>query len=86
MVVLRDISLNRFANIIWPHHRPRARIPAERQGGRHQQAARVVDGYARRFQVQEKLTAQIAGASTKIAAGVGVVTMRFTNADDARRA
>ncbi len=37
--------------------------------------ARVVDGYARRFQVQEKLTAQIAGCITQVLKprGVGVV-------------
>jgi GTP cyclohydrolase I len=37
--------------------------------------ARVVDGYARRFQVQEKMTAQIADAIAKVLKprGVGVV-------------
>ena len=37
--------------------------------------ARVVDGYARRFQVQEKLTAQIANCITEVLKprGVGVV-------------
>ncbi len=37
--------------------------------------ARVVDGYARRFQVQEKLTAQIATCITEVLKprGVGVV-------------
>ena len=37
--------------------------------------ARVVDGYARRFQVQEKLTAQIAGCIHDVLKprGVGVV-------------
>jgi GTP cyclohydrolase I len=66
MVVLRDISFESFCE----HHMApiigRAHVgylPTDRVVG-ISKLARVVDGYARRFQVQEKLTAQIAGAST----------------------
>src|SRR5476649_162277 len=62
MVVLRDISFESFCE----HHMApiigRAHVgylPNDRVVG-ISKLARVVEGYARRFQVQEKLTAQIA--------------------------
>jgi GTP cyclohydrolase I len=77
MVVLRDISFESFCE----HHMApiigRAHVgylPTDRVVG-ISKLARVVDGYARRFQVQEKLTAQIAGCINEILKprGVGVV-------------
>jgi GTP cyclohydrolase I len=77
MVVLRDISFESFCE----HHMApiigRAHVgylPSDRVVG-ISKLARVVDGYARRFQVQEKLTAQIAGCINEILKprGVGVV-------------
>src|SRR6202034_89036 len=77
MVVLRDIAFESFCE----HHMApiigRAHIgylPSDRVVG-ISKLARVVDGYARRFQVQEKLTAQIAGCINEVLKprGVGVV-------------
>ena len=77
MVVLRDISFESFCE----HHMApiigRAHVgylPSDRVVG-ISKLARVVDGYARRFQVQEKLTAQIANCITDVLKprGVGVV-------------
>jgi GTP cyclohydrolase I len=77
MVVLRDISFESFCE----HHMApiigRAHVgylPTARVVG-VSKLARVVDGYARRFQVQEKLTAQIAGCINEVLKprGVGVV-------------
>jgi GTP cyclohydrolase I len=77
MVVLRDISFESFCE----HHMApiigRAHVgylPSDRVVG-ISKLARVVDGYARRFQVQEKLTAQIAGCINEVLKprGVGVV-------------
>ncbi len=77
MVVLRDISFESFCE----HHMApiigRAHVgylPSDRVVG-ISKLARVVDGYARRFQVQEKLTAQIAGCINDVLKprGVGVV-------------
>ena len=77
MVVLRDISFESFCE----HHMApiigRAHVgylPSDRVVG-ISKLARVVDGYARRFQVQEKLTAQIAGCIDEVLKprGVGVV-------------
>jgi len=77
MVVLRDISFESFCE----HHMApiigRAHVgylPSDRVVG-ISKLARVVDGYARRLQVQEKLTAQIAGCINEILKprGVGVV-------------
>jgi GTP cyclohydrolase I len=77
MVVLRDISFESFCE----HHMApiigRAHVgylPTDRVVG-ISKLARVVDGYARRFQVQEKLTSQIAGCINEILKprGVGVV-------------
>ena len=77
MVVLRDISFESFCE----HHMApiigRAHVgylPTDRVVG-ISKLARVVDGYARRFQVQEKLTAQIAGCINDVLKprGVGVV-------------
>jgi GTP cyclohydrolase I len=77
MVVLRDISFESFCE----HHMApiigRAHVgylPTDRVVG-ISKLARVVDGYARRFQVQEKLTAQIAGCINEVLKprGVGVV-------------
>jgi GTP cyclohydrolase I len=77
MVVLRDISFESFCE----HHMApiigRAHVgylPADRVVG-ISKLARVVDGFARRFQVQEKLTAQIAGCINDVLKprGVGVV-------------
>jgi GTP cyclohydrolase IA len=77
MVVLRDISFESFCE----HHMApiigRAHVgylPTARVVG-ISKLARVVDGFARRFQVQEKLTAQIAGCINDVLKprGVGVV-------------
>jgi GTP cyclohydrolase IA len=77
MVILRDISFESFCE----HHMApiigRAHVgylPTDRVVG-ISKLARVVDGYARRFQVQEKLTAQVAGCINDILKprGVGVV-------------
>ena len=77
MVVLRDIAFESFCE----HHMApiigRAHVgylPTERVVG-ISKLARVVDGYARRFQVQEKLTAQIAACINEVLKprGVGVV-------------
>jgi GTP cyclohydrolase IA len=77
MVVLRDIAFESFCE----HHMApiigRAHVgylPTERVVG-ISKLARVVDGFARRFQVQEKLTAQIAGCINDVLKprGVGVV-------------
>ena len=77
MVVLRDITFESFCE----HHMApiigRAHVgylPTERVVG-ISKLARVVDGYARRFQVQEKLTAQIAACINEVLKprGVGVV-------------
>jgi GTP cyclohydrolase IA len=77
MVVLRDISFESFCE----HHMApiigRAHVgylPTDRVVG-ISKLARVVDGFARRFQVQEKLTAQIAGCISDVLKprGVGVV-------------
>jgi GTP cyclohydrolase I len=77
VVVLRDI---RFESHCEHHMAPiigRVHIgylPADKVVG-ISKLARVVDGYARRFQVQEKLTAQIADCITEVLKprGVGVV-------------
>ena len=77
MVILRDISFESYCE----HHMApiigRAHVgylPTDRVVG-ISKLARVVDGYARRFQVQEKLTAQIAGCINDVLQprGVGVV-------------
>jgi GTP cyclohydrolase I len=77
MVVLRDISFESFCE----HHMApiigRAHVgylPTDRVVG-ISKLARVVEGYARRFQVQEKLTAQIAATIHDVLKprGVGVV-------------
>ena len=77
MVVLRDISFESFCE----HHMApiigRAHVgylPTDRVVG-ISKLARVVDGYSRRFQVQEKLTAQIAACIDDVLKprGVGVV-------------
>jgi GTP cyclohydrolase I len=77
MVVLRDISFESFCE----HHMApiigRAHVgymPTDRVVG-ISKLARVVEGYARRFQVQEKLTSQIAACINDILKprGVGVV-------------
>jgi GTP cyclohydrolase I len=77
MVVLRDIAFESFCE----HHMApiigRAHVgylPTARVVG-ISKLARVVDGFARRFQVQEKLTAQIAGCINEVLKprGVGVV-------------
>jgi GTP cyclohydrolase IA len=77
MVVLRNISFESFCE----HHMApiigRAHVgylPSARVVG-ISKLARVVDGFARRFQVQEKLTAQIAGCINDVLKprGVGVV-------------
>lgn len=77
MVVLRDISFeshceHHMAPIIGRVHV--GYLPTSKVVG-ISKLARVVDGYARRFQVQEKLTAQIAGCITEVLKprGVGVV-------------
>src|ERR1700729_1415976 len=77
MVVLRDIAFESYCE----HHMApiigRAHVgylPTDRVVG-ISKLARVVEGYARRFQVQEKLTAQIAGCISEVLKprGVGVV-------------
>jgi GTP cyclohydrolase I len=77
MVVLRDIAFESFCE----HHMApiigRAHVgylPAARVVG-ISKLARVVDGFARRLQVQEKLTAQIASCISDVLKprGVGVV-------------
>ena len=77
MVILRDIAFESFCE----HHMApiigRAHVgylPTDRVVG-ISKLARVVEGYARRLQVQEKLTAQIAGCinETLKPRGVGVV-------------
>jgi len=77
MVVLRDIDFESFCE----HHMApiigRAHVgylPTDRVVG-ISKLARVVDGFSRRFQVQEKLTAQIAGCINEVLKprGVGVV-------------
>ncbi|MFC4729013.1 GTP cyclohydrolase I FolE [Coralloluteibacterium thermophilus] len=77
MVVLRDIQFeshceHHMAPIIGRAHV--GYLPAGRVVG-ISKLARVVEAYARRFQVQEKLTAQIAGTIQRVLAprGVGVV-------------
>ncbi len=77
MVILRDIAFESFCE----HHMApiigRAHVgylPTARVVG-ISKLARVVDGFARRFQVQEKMTAQIAACINDILKprGVGVV-------------
>ena len=77
LIVLRDISFeshceHHMAPIIGRVHV--GYLPASKVVG-ISKLARVVDGYARRFQVQEKLTAQIANCITEVLKprGVGVV-------------
>ena len=77
MIVLRDISFeshceHHMAPIIGRVHI--GYLPADKVVG-ISKLVRVVDGYARRFQVQEKLTAQIADCITQVLRprGVGVV-------------
>jgi GTP cyclohydrolase I len=77
MIVLRDISFeshceHHMAPIIGRVHV--GYLPADKVVG-ISKLARVVDGYARRFQVQEKLTAQIADCIAEVLKprGVGVV-------------
>jgi GTP cyclohydrolase I len=77
MIVLRDISFeshceHHMAPIIGRVHV--GYLPTDKVVG-ISKLARVVEGYARRFQVQEKLTAQIAGCITDVLKprGVGVV-------------
>jgi GTP cyclohydrolase I len=77
MVVLRDISFeshceHHMAPIIGRVHV--GYLPTDKVVG-ISKLARVVEGYARRFQVQEKLTAQIAACISEVLQprGVGVV-------------
>ncbi|MDE2447914.1 MAG: GTP cyclohydrolase I FolE [Gammaproteobacteria bacterium] len=77
MVVLRDIAFeshceHHMAPIIGRVHV--GYLPTDKVVG-ISKLARVVGGYARRFQVQEKLTAQIAGCIDEVLRprGVGVV-------------
>jgi GTP cyclohydrolase IA len=77
LIVLRDISFeshceHHMAPIIGRVHV--GYLPDDKVVG-ISKLARVVDGYARRFQVQEKLTAQIANCITEVLKprGVGVV-------------
>src|SRR3984885_16274102 len=77
LIVLRDISFeahceHHMAPIIGRGHI--GYLPADKVVG-ISKLARVVDGYARRFQLQEKLTAQIADCITEVLKprGVGVV-------------
>ena len=77
MVVLRDIAFeshceHHLAPIIGHAHV--GYLPTDRVVG-ISKLARVVEGYARRFQVQEKLTAQIAACVYEVLKprGVGVV-------------
>ena len=91
MVVLRDIAFESFCE----HHMApiigRAHVgylPTDRVVGISKLAS-VVEGYARRLQVQEKLTAQIAECINEVLKprGVGVVDRcRAPVHDDARRA
>jgi GTP cyclohydrolase I len=77
MIVLRDISFeshceHHIAPMIGRVHI--GYLPADKVVG-ISKLARVVDGYARRLQVQEKLTAQIADCIAEVLKprGVGVV-------------
>lgn len=77
MIVLRDIAFeshceHHMAPIIGRVHI--GYLPTKKVVG-ISKLARVVEGYARRFQVQEKLTAQIAGCIDEVLKprGVGVV-------------
>jgi len=77
MIVLRDISFeshceHHMAPIVGRVHI--GYLPAEKVVG-ISKLVRVVEGYARRFQVQENLTAQIADCITQVLRprGVGVV-------------
>ena len=77
LIVLRDISFeshceHHMAPIIGRVHI--GYLPTNKVVG-ISKLARVVEGYARRFQVQEKLTAQIAGCISDVLKprGVGVV-------------
>jgi GTP cyclohydrolase IA len=77
MIVLRDISFeshceHHMAPIIGRVHI--GYLPAEKVVG-ISKLVRVVEGYARRFQVQENLTAQVADCITQVLRprGVGVV-------------
>ena len=77
MIVLRDITFeshceHHMAPIIGRVHV--GYLPTNKVVG-ISKLARVVDGYARRFQVQEKLTAQVAGCIHDVLKprGVGVV-------------
>jgi GTP cyclohydrolase IA len=77
VIVLRDISFeshceHHMAPIIGRVHI--GYLPADKVVG-ISKLVRVVEGYARRFQVQEKLTAQIADCITQVLKprGVGVV-------------
>src|ERR1043165_290253 len=77
MIVLRDISFeshceHHMAPIIGRAHI--GYLPTNKVVG-ISKLARVVEGYARRFQVQEKLTAEIAGCINDVLKprGVGVV-------------
>jgi GTP cyclohydrolase I len=77
LIVLRDVTFeshceHHMAPIIGRVHV--GYLPANKVVG-ISKLARVVDGYARRFQVQEKLTAQIANCITEVLKprGVGVV-------------
>ena len=77
LIVLRDIAFeshceHHMAPIIGRVHV--GYLPDDKVVG-ISKLARVVDGYARRFQVQEKLTAQIANCITEVLKprGVGVV-------------
>jgi GTP cyclohydrolase I len=77
LIVLRDVSFeshceHHMAPIIGRVHV--GYLPDNKVVG-ISKLARVVDGYARRFQVQEKLTAQIANCITEVLKprGVGVV-------------
>ena len=77
MIVLRDIAFeshceHHMAPIIGRVHI--GYLPADKVVG-ISKLARVVEGYSRRFQVQEKLTAQVAGCIDEVLKprGVGVV-------------
>jgi hypothetical protein len=74
MIVLRDIEFHRLRTPMAPIiGRPCRYLPTNSVG--ISKLARVVDAYARRFQVQEKLTAQIAHCIDMVLKprGVGVV-------------
>src|SRR5580658_595878 len=87
MIVLRDISFeshceHHMAPIIGRVHV--GYLPAQKVVG-ISKLVRVVDGYARRLQVQEKLTAQIADCITEVLKprgvhkrGVSMITSRMT--------